>query len=81
MFINNMVEDSSPNSLKKTKCIYDHKRAVVDHSYSDNLYEPFFYGEVDLNVKRLQKADRSKVMTIVHMIHWVYYLFAPIIMY
>jgi hypothetical protein len=41
MFINNMVEDSSPNSPKKTKCIYDHKRAVVDHSNSDNLREPF----------------------------------------
>jgi hypothetical protein len=38
---NNMVEDSSPNSLKKTKCIYYHKRAVVDHSNSDNLSEPF----------------------------------------
>jgi hypothetical protein len=41
MLINNMVEDSSPNSLKKTKCIYYHKRAVVDHSNSDNLSEPF----------------------------------------
>jgi hypothetical protein len=37
------------------------------------------YGEEDLNVKRLQKADRSNVMTIAHMVHWAYYLFAPII--
>jgi hypothetical protein len=37
-----MVEDSSPNSLKKTKLIYHKKkRAVVDHSYSDNLNDPF----------------------------------------
>jgi hypothetical protein len=41
MFINNMVEDSSPNSPIKTKYIYYHKRAVVDHSNSDNLSEPF----------------------------------------
>ena len=41
MFINNMVKDSSPNSLKKTKFIYYKKRAVVDHSYSDNLNDPF----------------------------------------
>jgi hypothetical protein len=36
-----MVEDSSPSSLKKTKCIYYMKRAVVDHSYSDNLNDAF----------------------------------------
>jgi hypothetical protein len=40
-----MVEDSSPNSLKKTKSIYSKKKkkkkAVVDHSYSDNLNDPF----------------------------------------
>jgi hypothetical protein len=41
MFINKVVEDSSPNSLKKTKFIYYKKRAVVDHSYSDNLNDPF----------------------------------------
>ena len=27
------------------------------------------YGEEDLNVKRLQKSDRSNVMTIAHMVH------------
>ena len=81
MFINNMVEDSSPSSLKKTKCIYYHKRAVVDHSNSDNLSEPFVMEKKISKVKRLQKADRSNVMTIAHMVHWAYYLFAPIIMY
>jgi hypothetical protein len=42
---------------------------------------PICYGEEDLNVNRLQKADRNKLMTIVHMVLWTKYLFAPIIMY